>query len=374
MQSRRDFLKTASLTAGAGFLLSQGLAAKASESEKASPGMWRMPDEDLPQERVFLAYAASSAVWKDFASDVNRTIAMLARTIARYQPVTVICREDQEDDAREACGTQNIDYFPLPLDDIWVRDYGGCFVRNVDGDLALVDFNFNGWGDKQRHGKDTQVARLLSEDLRIECIKSRLTGEGGGIEVDGHGTAIMTESCWVNENRNPGMTRAQIEAELKLRLGLRKIIWLPGIRDEDITDAHVDFYARFVRPGVVVANLDEDPESYDYDVTRKHLQILRSATDADGRRLQVHILPPPTEIRSNIYTEDDSSFAAGYINYLPINGAVIAPQFGDEEADERCKRLLASLYPARAVVQVNIDPIASGGGGIHCVTKNMPRT
>ena len=373
MQSRRDFLKTASLTASAGFLLSKGLGAKASDSEKSSPGMWRMPDEDLPQERVFLAYAASSAVWKDFASDVNRTIAMLARTIAHYQPVTVFCREDQEDDAREACGTQNIDYFPLPLDDIWVRDYGGCFVRNAEGDLALVDFNFNGWGDKQHHGNDAQVARLLSEDLRIECINSRLTGEGGGIEVDGHGTAIMTESCWVNDNRNPGMTRTKIEAELKLRLGLRKIIWLPGIRGEDITDAHVDFYARFVRPGVVVANLDEDPESYDDDVTRKHLQILRSSTDADGRRLQVHILPPPTEIRSNIYTEDDSSFAAGYINYLPINGAVIAPQFGDKDADERCKRLLAALYPGRTVVQVNIDPIASGGGGIHCVTKNMPR-
>ncbi|WP_268597948.1 agmatine deiminase family protein, partial [Escherichia coli] len=94
----------------------------------------------------------------------------------------------------------------------------------------------------------------------------------------GHGTAILTESCWVNRNRNPDWSRADIEAELKHHLGVRKVIWLPGIAGKDITDAHVDFYARFVRPGVVIANLDNDPESYDYDLTREHLQILRGAT------------------------------------------------------------------------------------------------
>lgn len=369
MSTRRDFIKKASLAAGAGLLVSHGLRVNAATAS----GKWWMPDEHLPQERVFLAYAASRSVWKDFAEDVNSTVALLARTIARYQPVTVLCREDQEDDAREECGSGNIDYLPMPVDDIWIRDYGGCFVRNADGDLGLVDFNFNGWGGKQKHSRDAQVASALSHELKVDYMRSLVTGEGGGIEVDGHGTAIMTESCWLNPNRNPGMSRAQIEAELKARLGLRKIIWLPGIRDEDITDAHVDFYARFVRPGVVIANLDNDPESYDYDVTRKHLQILKSATDADGKRLEVHILPPPSEIRDSEFSEDDSTFAAGYINFLPINGAVIAPQFGDGKADRYCRTLLASLYPGREVVQVNIDPIASGGGGIHCVTKNMPR-
>lgn len=365
MPTRRHFIQQL----GAAALLGVG----GGTARAAAAGRWIMPDEHLPQARVIVAYAASKAIWKDFAAPVNAAIARLARTIARYQPVTVLCRPDQHAQARRDCGGTNIDFLAMPLDDVWVRDYGGCFVVDGAGGLGLVDFNFNGWGDKQRSGHDTLVAEALSEELDVDYIASSLTGEGGGIEVDGHGTAILTESCWINANRNPGLDKSAIEAELKRRLGLRKIIWLPGIRDKDITDAHVDFYARFVRPGVVIANLDNDPASYDYAVTRRHLDILKRATDADGRPLEIHTLPPPSKLRSNVYTEDNPDFAAGYINYLPINGAVIAPQFGDAAADGYCRDLLTRLYPGRRVEMLDIDPIAAGGGGIHCVTKQMPR-
>ncbi|HEJ7128589.1 TPA: agmatine deiminase family protein, partial [Serratia marcescens] len=203
--------------------------------------------------------------------------------------------------------------------------------------------------------------------------RSALTGEGGGIEVDGHGTGIMTESSWVNANRNPGWSRDRVEQELKAMLGLRKIIWLPGIKGRDITDAHVDFYARFVRPGVVVANLDTDPASYDHAVTQQHLAILKAATDADGRRLQVHTLSPPLAPRDSRFSRNNPDFAAGYINYFVINGAVIAPEFGDPQADRAALALLTALYPQRKVVQLEIDAIAAGGGGIHCVTSQLPR-
>ncbi|ERH54206.1 agmatine deiminase [Ectopseudomonas chengduensis] len=373
MSSRRDFIKQLTAAAGLGAVASLGLGLNAPHTRAALAGSWYMPDEHGPQERVFLVFAASTAIWEDFAAPVNDCIAMLAKTIARYQPVTVLCRANQLSQARSKCGTSNIDFLTLPLDDVWVRDYGGCFVVDGQGGIGLVDFHFNGWGGKQRASNDTRVADTLSYELDVNYLASQLVGEGGGIEVDGHGTAIITESCWVNGNRNPGMSRGQIEAELKANLGLRKIIWLPGIKNKDITDAHVDFYARFVRPGVVIANLDNDPKSYDYAVTRTHLEILKTATDADGRRLTVHTLPPPLKVRSNVYTRNNPDFAPGYINYLPINGAVIVPQFGDAAADKYCKDLLTQLYPGRTVVQVNIDPIAAGGGGIHCVTKNMPR-
>ncbi|MGC1546997.1 MAG: agmatine deiminase family protein, partial [Rhodanobacter sp.] len=192
--------------------------------------------------------------------------------------------------------------------------------------------------------------------------------------VDGQGTAIFNDSCWVNSNRNPGWSRDQIESELKNVLGLQKIIWLPGIKGKDITDAHVDFYARFVRPGVVIANLDNDPESYDYAVTRANLDILNSAIDANGRSLEVHTLPPPETLRKNTFTNGNSNFAAGYVNYVLVSGAVIAPEFGDATADAYCLNLLQSLYPSREIIQLNIDPIAAGGGGIHCVTHHQPTT
>lgn len=373
MSTRREFIKQLTLAAGVGAVSTLGLGLSAPRVRAALADSWYMPDENEAQERVFLAFAASSAVWADWASPVNNCIAMLAKTIARYQPVTVLCRPAQLSLAKSKCGTTNIKFLTMPLDDIWVRDYGGCFVVDDQGGRGLVDFNFNGWGGKQQSGNDTQVADTLSYETYATYIASQLVGEGGGIEVDGHGTAIMTESCWVNSNRNPGMSKAQIEAELKANLGLRKIIWLPGIKGKDITDAHVDFYARFASKGVVVANLDNNPSSYDYAVTRTHLEILKNATDADGNKLVVHTLPPPMTKRNNVYTQNNPDFAPGYINYLPINGAVIAPQFGDAAADKYCKDLLTKLYPGRAIVQVNIDPIAAGGGGIHCVTKNMPR-
>lgn len=372
MSTRRDFIKQFSVIAGLGAVASLGLGLNAPRVRAALGNSWYMPDENASQERIFLAFAASSAVWADWASPVNNCIALLAKTIAKYQPVTVLCRANQLALAKSKCGTTNIKFITMPLDDIWVRDYGGCFVVDGQGGRGLVDFNFNGWGNKQTHARDTQVADALSYETYATYLASQLTGEGGGIEVDGHGTAIMTESCWVNSNRNPGMSRAQIEAELKANLGLRKIIWLPGIKGKDITDAHVDFYARFASKGVVVANLDNDPKSYDYAVTRTHLEILKNATDADGSKLVVHTLPPPLKKRSNVYTQNNPDFAPGYINYLPINGAVITPQFGDTAADKYCKDLLTQLYPGRVIVQVNIDPIAAGGGGIHCVTKNMP--
>ena len=150
----------------------------------------------------------------------------------------------------------------------------------------------------------------------------------------------------------------------------RKIIWLPGIAGMDITDGHTDFYARFAGPGVVVAGLDNDPDSFDYVVTRRHLDILEKATDAAGRPLRVEVLEAPEQGRDDFESAD---FAAGYINFYVCNGGVIAPEFGDPDADAAAKSTLETVFPGRRVVQLDIDGIAAGGGGIHCATQQEPR-
>jgi agmatine deiminase len=193
--------------------------------------------------------------------------------------------------------------------------------------------------------------------------------EGGCIEVDGHGTAIITESCVLNGNRNPGVSKAQFEATLMPLLGLDKIIWLPGIKGKDITDGHTDFYARFVKPGVVIAGYDPDPASYDHAVTKRHLEILRTATDAKGQRLEVIVLVAPTDVRET-YASDE--FASGYIGYYICNGAVIAQQFGDSKADLAAMRALQKAFPGRVIEQIAMDGLASGGGSIHCATQQEP--
>ncbi|USP10364.1 agmatine deiminase family protein [Aeromonas dhakensis] len=376
MSSRRNVLKQLAAIgalAGLGNLPGKVNAASnnAGEDTATSGEPFHMPDEAASQTRVWVAFAASVDIWGRDYQEVQATIGRLVQAMVPYTQVNVLCREAEQALARQLCGEQNTRFIVAELDDIWLRDTGGVFVQNGEGELGLVDFNFNGWGDKQEHEQDAGGAELVSKQADAHYLQSKLTGEGGGIEVDGNGTAIMTESCWLNSNRNPGVSKAQLEAELKANLGLRKIIWLPGIKGKDITDAHVDFYARFVRPGVVVVNLDNDPHSHDYEVTRRHLAILKQATDADGNKLELHVLPPPLDGRDNRFSRS-RDFAAGYINYLPINGAVIAPEFGDKAADSYCHDLLTRLYPGRDIVQINIDPVAAGGGGIHCITLHQP--
>lgn len=372
MPTRRTFLQQMSVVAGLGAAASFGLPFGGTRARAAESGRWFMPDEGEKHQHAYIAFGAQDAIWEDFTEDVQAALGRIARAIAAFQPVTVFCRASERDIAEEECGSHNITYVETELDDIWMRDIGANFVVDDDGVLGAVDFNFNGWGGKQQHRYDAKLAARVARLAGAQYQQSELVGEGGGIEVDGHGTGIMTESSWINSNRNPGWSKAQVEAELKERLGLRKIIWLPGIKGKDITDAHVDFYARFAAPGVVVANLDNDPDSYDHKVTLEHLEILRNATDADGRKLEIHTMSPPLKPRRSKFSEDNPDFAAGYINYFVINGAVIAPQFGDRSADEKARALLVKLYPGRKVVQLDIDAIAAGGGGIHCVTNQCP--
>ncbi|MGC5700816.1 agmatine deiminase family protein [Pseudomonas sp. NFXW11] len=372
MPTRRQFIKQTSLLAGVTAISSLGLGFNSRSALANEQEGWFMPDEGERQQRAFIAFGAQDAIWEDFTGDVQEAQGRIARAIAAYQPLTVFCREHERDLAEELCGSRNVSYVITELDDIWMRDIGANFVTTDQGRLGAVDFNFNGWGNKQRHANDARLARQMATAAGAVYQRSELVGEGGGIEVDGHGTGIMTESSWINRNRNPDWSKAEVEEELKARLGLRKIIWLPGIKGRDITDAHVDFYARFVEPGVVVANLDNDPDSYDHAVTLKHLEILRKATDADGRTLKVHTLSPPLNPRKSRFSRGNDDFAAGYINYFVINGAVISPQFGDPQADLKALNLLTSLYPGRKVLQLDIDAIAAGGGGIHCVTHQLP--
>ncbi|MFF2083236.1 agmatine/peptidylarginine deiminase [Nocardia sp. NPDC058176] len=332
--------------------------------------LWVMPEEGDPHTRTWMAFAANAAIWgDDLVPVVQRNLATIAQSIARFEPVSMLVPPSDMDLARGLIGGADVELIAAPLDDLWMRDTGPVFVRD-NGTIAGVDFNFNGWGNKQEHTDDAKVAQFITGRAGVETLRTDLVFEGGGVEVDGEGTAIITESCILNNNRNPGWSKDAVEEELGYLLGLEKIIWLPGIAGADITDGHTDFYARFAGPGVVVAGLDNDPDSYDYDVTRRHLEILEGATDVHGNALQIEVMEGPSEIRPEY--EEHTDFAAGYINFYVCNGAVIAPEFGDPEADSAARETLERLFPDREIVQIDIDGIAAGGGGIHCTTQQEP--
>lgn len=331
----------------------------------ASETAWRMPDEAEPHSSTWMAFGASKAIWgAKLLPEVQRNLALIANTIAKYEPVNMLVNS-RDLALAQSLVSKNVSLHVYPLDDLWMRDTGPVFVYKT-GKKAGIQFNFNGWGQKQAFKQDALVASFVAKLAKAELLQTKLVLEGGCIEVDGHGTAIMTESCILNDNRNPGVGKAVVEVELKRLLGLQKIIWLPGVQGKDITDGHTDFYARFASPRVVIAGYDPDTESYDHAVTAKHLALLKTATDAQGRKLEVITLKAPSSVRKAYENKD---FAAGYIGFYVCNGAVIAQQFGDAKADAAVKASLQRAFPNRTIEMLNVDGIAAGGGSVHCTTQ-----
>ena len=365
MISKRKFIQNTAAIGSS--LLAAPLAWGQNAFNPVSPAKWHMPDENEPHKRTWMAFGASTKVWGKLLPEVQRNLASIANVIATFEPVTMLVRQEDLTLAKQLMPI-NVSFVVCPLDDLWLRDTGPVFVKAHQGLTGAVDFNFNGWGEKQAYSRDAKVASFIAKQASASRLESDLVLEGGGIEVDGKGTAIITESCVLNANRNPTISKTDCEAVLKRLLGIQKVIWLPGIKGKDITDGHTDFYARFARPGVVVAAYDPDPASYDHAVTQQHLAILRKSKDAQGRAFEVAVIEAPEQTRKPNVAE----FAAGYINFYVCNGGVIAPEFGDAKADLAARKILEKLFPNRKVVQINIDGIAAGGGGIHCTTQQEP--
>ncbi|WP_017236504.1 agmatine deiminase family protein [Streptomyces sp. SS] len=329
----------------------------------------RMPAEWESHARTFMSWPALKSVWEDDLPYVREDIARIARAISEYEYVVMMARPDQLAGAQKACGS-GVEVIPLPVDDLWARDTVPVFVEQ-DGKVEGVDFNFNGWGNKQTHDNDAQVGRLLLRKYGIPRIQAPLVAEGGSFETDGEGTLLITESSIVNDNRNPGKSRAQIEDELKKLLGMDKVIWLKGVRGEDITDAHVDSLVRFTAPGVILLDrafpgMPADSWSRSSD---QAMAVLSEATDAQGREFEIIDLPQPDPDLVTGYTDD---FLSTYANFYVGNDAVYMPKFGDRKADDRARGILQEQFPKREIVQLNIDTIATGGGGIHCATHDEP--
>ncbi len=327
------------------------------------------PAEEAPHARTWLAWASTKSIYGTstaYYEDVQETLGRLAAAIAEHEPVTMMAAAEHHELARKLCGPK-VELVDIPTDDMWARDNGPIFLNNDNGEKAVLDLNFNGWGGKERCSRDSRISRSIADVLDRTYIKADIVGEGGGIEFDGEGTLILTDSCWVNDNRNPGMPQDEIENEVKTRLGVHKVIWLPGVRGEDITDGHIDGSIRFVRPGVLATDFFEGGASPWVEALTESKSILRNATDAKGRTFEMVDIPWARNPRS-IHPD----FFPGYANFYIGNGAVYTPQFGDQPADDKAVELLGRLFPDREIVALNVDRIYENGGGIHCVTQQEP--
>ncbi len=322
---------------------------------------FRMPPEWAPHARTWMAWPCA-AYFGDL-DRARRAWATVANTIVRHEPVVVAANPEHVEHARRTLDP-GIEVIGMPIDDAWMRDSGPTFLLDASGALGAVDWTFNGWG-AQAWASWEHDAKVAAEVIRRSGVRqfaSELVNEGGGIHVDGDGTVILTETVQLDPDRNPGATKAGVEAELGDMIGVERAIWLPRGLAADYsamgTRGHVDLLAAFVRPGVVVAHHQPDPASPDHDVAEENAAILGAA----GLEV-VHLTAPPAA-----GSEHDWS----YVNFYVGNGFVLVGTFADDAHDEAACRTLATLFPDRMIERVDARPIFELGGGVHCITQQEP--
>ncbi|KAK3440381.1 hypothetical protein EUGRSUZ_B00659 [Eucalyptus grandis] len=370
---------------------------EAMEGTPVSHG-FHMPAEWERHSRCWIGWPERPDNWRDNAAPAQRMFAKVAAAISEFEPVTVCASTAQWENARKMLPAK-VRVIELGMNDSWLRDTGPTFVVR-DGSpgherkIAAIDWNFNSYGGIEEGcykdwSLDLLIAKKILQVEEVPRFSQEIILEGGSIHVDGEGTCLTTEECLLNKNRNPQLTREQIEDVLKAYLGVKKIIWLPrGLYGDDDTNGHIDNMCCFVKPGTVLLSWTDDEKDLQYERSMEAYKVLSNATDAAGRKLQIIKLHVPgplylTEEEAAGVVQDGDAvprlpgtrLAASYVNFYIANQAVIVPQFGDPKWDDEAARVLGDAFPDRRVVRIEgAREIVLGGGNIHCITQQQPAT
>ena len=352
-------------------------------STPARDGFW-MPAEFEPHAGTWMLWPERPDNWRTAARPAQAAFAAVATAIARFEPVTVGAGASQYARARATLRPE-VRVVELSSDDAWMRDVGPTVVVDAAGARRGVDWRFNAWGGIYSPcDRDDAVAQKVLEILGLDRYRAPLVNEGGAIHTDGQGTLLVTEQCLLNRNRNPRLSRDQVEAALRAYLGVWRVIWLGDGVVEDETSGHIDNLACFARPGEVCLTWCEDRRDPQYRVSQDAYARLAAARDARGRRLKVHKLPSPGPLhmtrreaagiaaRPGIRAlRAGQRLAGSYVNFYIANGGIVAPLL-DARTDAAALRVLRRVFPGRRVVGVPAREILLGGGNIHCITQQIP--
>lgn len=328
-----------------------------------------MPIEAAPHAACWMSWVHDDhpETWGAALPQAQAALVDIATAIARFEPVRVVAHPDVADEARAMLPPQ-VDVVALRQDDLWFRDTGPLFLKHPDGTVMASLLHFNNWGGKfPITDGDADVGADLVRHLDLPAFQSPLRGEGGGLICDGQGTVITTETFLINPNRNPGMTRVEVERALFDALGARKVIWLPGDEGEWITDGHIDGVLTFTRPGHVIFEDNPNPDDPHQQVCRENLRALRGQTDATGREIEITVIDEAWQVEA----QNDHT-ATSYVNAYIANGGVVIPRFGTPQTDDAARAAFAAAFPGREIVQVDVTDICWNGGGIHCMTQQQP--
>ncbi|WP_293881263.1 agmatine deiminase family protein [Sphingomonas sp.] len=324
--------------------------------------MPHFPAEWSPHAAVWIGFPSDPDLWLDDLKPAQAQVAAFARAVradGKGEIVRLVCANEAAADSAVAMKT-GAEIHLLPFYDIWLRDTGPLVVREDDGLLAL-DYRGNGWGGKYPSPLDDAIGGLLAVSANLAHGPRSMILEGGAIDLDGAGLLVTTEQCLLNPNRNPLMSRAEIEAQLTIDLGVNRVLWLGDGLAADHTDGHVDNLARFVAPGLLALPEPEGRDDPNAD--------LYADAWARARDFGVEVVPLPSP---GLVTGDDGIVAASYMNFYIGNAAVVVPTHGAAN-DDAAVKAIAALFPDRLVTGLRTDHILTGGGSFHCISQQVPR-
>jgi len=359
-------------------------------SHKITPAAdgFHMPGEFEPHSGCWMAWPERPDNWRLGAKPAQEAYAAVAAAIAGSEPVTMAVSDAQFENARSLLPPQ-VRVVEVSTDDAWIRDHGPSFVVDGEGGRRGVDWRFNAWGGTEGGlyfpwDRDDRVAAKVLEIEGDDRYRAPIVLEGGAIHVDGEGTVLTTEECLLNPNRNPELSKEQIERVLLDYLGGEKVVWLGAGVFEDETDGHVDNLACFARPGVVLLTWTDDEDDPQHPISRDARERLEAATDARGRPFEVILLPSPGPLQisaeeaegvdvaeGTVPRSAGDRLAASYVNFYLGNSRIIYPLL-DPRHDEEAAAILRRVFPDREVVGVPAREILLGGGNIHCITQQVP--
>ena len=332
-----------------------------------------MPAEWEKHDAIWLSWPYDETTFPDRVDRVEATYVQIIKEIHESEQVNLfVTDEAKKQKATKLLKQANIDlnkihFYIFDYADVWFRDYGPIFVKNQNHELAMLQWNFNSWGEKYEDLlKDKQVPEFINQTMALRCFKPNIVLEGGSIDVNGKGTLLTTEQCLLNENRNPDLNKKQIEKYLSDYLGANHFIWLKrGILGDD-TDGHIDDLARFVNPTTIVCAYQEDENDEDYGVLKENYQILCNSVDQDGKKLKIVKLPMP-----KVISDEGQRLPASYTNFYIGNEKVLVPIF-DHKNDAAAMSILQELFPTRKVVGIRCVDLVYGFGTIHCISQQQP--
>lgn len=344
-----------------------------------------MPAEWEPHRGTLLTWPHDERHWPGLFQHVPAIWARMVKELEIGEEVHVLIHNDEvEDIAKKAMKEAKVQGDRVHLHRIknnfsWARDHGPIVVKNARGEKLFLDWIFNGWGGQWECPDDDRVPTVLAKKLGEKSQKIDMVLEGGSIDVNGLGTLITTENCLLNPNRNPGLTKAEIEKQLMDNLGLKKILWLgEGIQGDD-TSGHVDDLTRFVGPKTVVTIINENPDDPDCVPLQENLQRLQTMTDQDGNALNIVTITQPKPVLVSEHeptkaiknSKDGFRIPASYANFYIGNECVLLPVW-DDPLDGDAVNTLQKCFPGRRIVPINSRVLTWGFGSFHCVTQQLP--